>query len=180
MIAKSDITILALASALLAFGLFRAYGNSPQNLVVSKNTTISKATRQPRETVVSSSTAPTSARVTNEATAVSENSALADTDDSAIVEIATNDPVTEVQPGLNKSDLEGATVIVEASTVIDQTNPPDEAEGVLLMVHTVRSGEYLSLLAQRYDTTVETLQELNGISGTTIQIGQDLIYPAAR
>ncbi|HEY8448884.1 MAG TPA: cell wall hydrolase [Bacillota bacterium] len=46
-------------------------------------------------------------------------------------------------------------------------------------VHTVRPGESLWLIAQRYDTTVATLQRANGLSSSRIYPGQQLRVAAA-
>lgn len=38
-------------------------------------------------------------------------------------------------------------------------------------------GDYLGLIAQRFNTDIATLRELNGISGSVIQVGQEIRYP---
>lgn len=43
-----------------------------------------------------------------------------------------------------------------------------------LVVHTVRSGEYLGLIASRYGCSVSQLQEWNGLRGTHLRPGQKL------
>ncbi len=43
----------------------------------------------------------------------------------------------------------------------------------------VRSGDTLWLLAQRYDTTVDAIKNLNGLSGSALSIGQILKIPSA-
>jgi LysM repeat protein len=43
--------------------------------------------------------------------------------------------------------------------------------------HTVQAGENLFRIALRYGTTVQALQAANGLSGTTIYVGQQLIIP---
>ena len=45
-------------------------------------------------------------------------------------------------------------------------------------VHVVRSGDSLSEIAASYNTSVQTLRDLNGISGSTIFIGQEILYPS--
>ncbi len=45
--------------------------------------------------------------------------------------------------------------------------------------YTVRSGDTLWLLAQRYGTTVAAIQNLNGLSGSNLNIGQILKIPSA-
>ena len=42
------------------------------------------------------------------------------------------------------------------------------------LTHTVERGDTLAMIAPRYGATVRELQEWNGLSGTTIQIGQQL------
>ena len=53
---------------------------------------------------------------------------------------------------------------------------PDE----LLRVnhHIVGDGETLAALAERYKTTVSTIQRLNGLSGVELKVGQDLRVPS--
>ncbi|RUO33969.1 N-acetylmuramoyl-L-alanine amidase [Aliidiomarina soli] len=43
--------------------------------------------------------------------------------------------------------------------------------------HTVKSGESLSILAQRYGTTVRAIQRRNNLSSTTLRVGQVLDIP---
>ncbi|MCM1386713.1 MAG: LysM peptidoglycan-binding domain-containing protein [Bacillus sp. (in: Bacteria)] len=45
--------------------------------------------------------------------------------------------------------------------------------------YTVRSGDTLWLLAQRYGTTVDAIKSLNGLSGNLLNIGQVLLIPTA-
>jgi len=48
---------------------------------------------------------------------------------------------------------------------------------VTLGSHSVVSGDYLGKIARQYGTDVQTLRDLNGISGSVIQIGQEILYP---
>ncbi|HEY7865580.1 MAG TPA: LysM peptidoglycan-binding domain-containing protein [Psychromonas sp.] len=50
---------------------------------------------------------------------------------------------------------------------------------VVERVHKVKSGESLSVIAQRYDTTSSRLKAHNGLSSSTVFIGQKLKVPAA-
>ena len=45
------------------------------------------------------------------------------------------------------------------------------------MIHTVRRGESLSTIAQRYDSTVSAIRQANGLRGSLIHPGQSLIVP---
>ena len=55
--------------------------------------------------------------------------------------------------------------------------PPDSGTGVTEYV--VRPGDTLWLLAQRFDTTVDAIKKLNGLTGDDLQIGQVLRIPTA-
>lgn len=55
--------------------------------------------------------------------------------------------------------------------------PPEER--VRWRRHRVRSGETLGGIAQRYKITVDTLQSVNGLSGTRIRAGAHLMIPSA-
>lgn len=47
-----------------------------------------------------------------------------------------------------------------------------------IYLYTVRAGDYLYELAQRYHSSVEMIQGLNGLQdGATLQIGQELLIP---
>ena len=57
----------------------------------------------------------------------------------------------------------------------DQVIPPDTDAGVTEYV--VRSGDSLWLIAQRYNTTVDAIKRLNGLTGDSLSIGQVLRIP---
>lgn len=58
-----------------------------------------------------------------------------------------------------------------------ETLPPGER--VAWRRHKVRSGENLGLIAQKYNTTVETIQKSNNLRGNMIRAGDSLMIPAA-
>lgn len=45
--------------------------------------------------------------------------------------------------------------------------------------HVVKSGESLIVLAKRYNTTVDVIRDVNGLSGNLIRIGEALMIPTA-
>ena len=57
--------------------------------------------------------------------------------------------------------------------------PSTESTGGSYFEYTVRSGDTLWQLAQRYNTTVDAIQNLNGLSGSNLNIGQILKIPSA-
>ncbi|GJM27489.1 MAG: hypothetical protein DHS20C17_01240 [Cyclobacteriaceae bacterium] len=52
--------------------------------------------------------------------------------------------------------------------------PPDDTSEKNVIYHTVNRGENLFRLAQRYHTTVQTLEELNNLSASDLMAGQQL------
>lgn len=60
---------------------------------------------------------------------------------------------------------------------VDNVIPPSPDTGVIEYV--VRSGDTLWLLAQRYNTTVDAIKSLNGLTGNNLYIGQVLKIPTA-
>lgn len=57
--------------------------------------------------------------------------------------------------------------------------PTTEVPGGSYFEYVVRSGDTLWLLAQRYNTTVDAIRGLNGLSGSDLRIGQILKIPSA-
>ncbi len=60
---------------------------------------------------------------------------------------------------------------------VDNVIPPSPDTGVIEYV--VRSGDTLWLLAQRYNTTVDAIKNLNGLTSNNLYIGQILKIPTA-
>ena len=55
--------------------------------------------------------------------------------------------------------------------------PPNVTPGPSQTIYIVQEGDTLNLIAQRFGTTVEAIQAANGLSGTEINVGQELIIP---
>jgi len=67
--------------------------------------------------------------------------------------------------------------LTDASTVNSVPLDLTRASEPLYGKYTVVSGDYLSKIAQEYNTTVRELQDINNINGTLIEVGQILEYP---
>lgn len=149
MIAKSDILILTIASALLAFTFTRSVSVQP-TLSTASSQTGSMAKTRAQQAAEQQSVVVDSAPASNQT--------VSDTSATTLSQTTTND--------LNESAI--------ASNDFQQ---PEIIREAAFKTHVVKSGEYLSLLAQRYNTSVSTLQELNDLKGSTIYVGQRLVYP---
>jgi len=67
--------------------------------------------------------------------------------------------------------------IAQPEPVVEIVVGADAADTPTLGLHEVQSGDYLGKIADQYGTDVQTLRELNNISGTIIHIGQEILYP---
>lgn len=205
MIAKSDLVILAIASAVLVYGLGNMDSNNASKssrvttTAVPANTSAqvtqgslpngAASYRQPDNANTSGnnltpsvtlSSTPVDQQNDNQTRTVIMQASGQSTD--AIVPLASvpvaNVPVTNTgalaTTRLSSTDNGVSTGSVAATTLIQ----PESTDRYVMLTHTVKSGEYLNLLAKRYDTSVEELQQINGLNGTVIQVGQDLLYPA--
>lgn len=98
------------------------------------------------------------------------------------------------EPAANKTVVAGSTRVIESSSnqvvvqtlpnpepvpeiVVNDTTTSSAAESVNLGTHLVRSGDYLGKIANQYGTDVNTLRDLNGITGTVIHVGEEILYP---
>jgi len=92
-----------------------------------------------------------------------------------------------VQPGdtLYSIALRFATTyqqIMEANRLTNSTIYPGQELFIPILrqqpvTYTVRPGDTLFLIAQRYNTTVESIIALNNLSGTVLNVGQQLRIP---
>lgn len=154
----SDAVIILVSAAALTAGLYR-WQNSMDPDVLVRSTP-----------AVISSTGPTAEPQVNEGrpnvlgNAVTSRNAAA----SGTVLRTPNDNTVAV----------GVTTPVNIATGSNNvTTSSNIAGSPLYGSYIVRSGDSLSLIAQRYGSSVAALQDINGISGTLIQIGQEVLYP---
>ncbi|WP_404408962.1 N-acetylmuramoyl-L-alanine amidase [Pseudidiomarina marina] len=92
-----------------------------------------------------------------------------------------SNPQEEQQLLTNKHQQQLARAIYQGVRNYFQRRPPD---GTLFATsrsktHIVRSGESLSVLAQRYNTTVKAIKERNSLSSNVLHIGQKLEIPSS-
>ena len=52
-----------------------------------------------------------------------------------------------------------------------------ESEKPKIMIHTIKSGESLSVIADKYNVSITSIKSANGLKGTTIQAGKKLKIP---
>lgn len=64
--------------------------------------------------------------------------------------------------------------VEETSPAEEEAAAPEEAAEPEEVYHTVRSGDTLGAIARRYGVSVRTVQQLNGLRGSGIRVGQRL------
>lgn len=112
---------------------------------------------------VSAITIPANSRMVLEAEPVVKNN-------NTLTAVSSNAPANDTQP-----DPMVVQTIPEATPVA--TIAVTATESSALGSHRVVSGDSLSRLAQRYNTDTQTLQDINGISGSVIHVGDEILYP---
>ncbi|MDB4223047.1 LysM peptidoglycan-binding domain-containing protein [Granulosicoccus sp.] len=159
MIGKSDLFILVVSGSLLVAGIYRWQSNLS---LMSAN--VQQVSVQPVNQ--SSNTAVTSA--------ISANNAISQTTISAVTGVQTSTPivVSEQSSTTNIVANNNEQVLIDVPVL----DAPDNNQP-LFGRYTVVSGDYLSKIAQRYGTTVQTLQDVNNINGTLIEVGQEIRFP---
>jgi len=147
-IAKSDLIILVVSSSLLAVAIYRWDQNTRD---------------------VDTSTVLANTRVI----APAETTDVANTALSTTSVAAVNSDDTQLNAGTQV--VPEATDVTTA--VVTPTPTVEAAPARTYDTYIVKSGDSLSKIANQYNTTVSTLRDLNGITGSTIFIGQEILYP---
>ncbi len=169
MIAKSDVVILLVSATILVGGIIRWQDN-----MASLNSVVD--TSQPAPTVQNTQRSDTATPVV--ATTQESNVPVAreQSDPPSPASTAGNAQSTlqgDTQPAANdvNSNVNAASTTQPASSATNGSNEP------LYGVYVVQSGDFLGKIATEFGTTVETLQRINGISGTLINVDQQIRYP---
>jgi len=152
-IAKSDLIILVLSSSALAFGVYRWH----------QETQDVSAVTIPASSRTISSTAPAATHMTSD-NAGTVLPTVSDTDSASSIGSQNNSSTVLVQ---TLPEPEDTPEIVVSTDVSSPT----------LGSYTVQSGDYLGKIAGQVGTDIQTLRDLNGISGDIIEIGQEILYP---
>ena len=163
MIDKSDLIIFVISASLLTVGIYRWQTNLPQKATDPVQAKTQRVAPESNPTVVS---------------AISSTNAATQTTISAVTSVQTSLPLNNQLPlndqsktrNIVVSTLEATPSPILSTSSVDNNQP-------LLGTYIVVSGDYLSKIAKRYGTTVETLQEINNLSGTMIDVGQQIFFP---
>lgn len=181
MIAMSDAVILFVSAGVLGSGIYQWQQSIEQPKLASQNNISVQATSVVSNTVQNSAPSISSpsmdattqygaatgsqgnlmGRPVNAAPASVERKPVSMNDGTAV-----NGPVNE---SVNESVIKSVNGPVK--------NASTAAQPALYGLHRVESGDSLSVLSNRFGTTVSELKSINSISGSQINIGQELYYP---
>ena len=161
MIGKSDLFILVVSASLLAVGVYRWQ----HNLAL-----ISSNSQQAQTRIV----APASNA--NAVSSISSNNVQAPATISTVSSVQTSGSATILNRA-TQTNVVAANISDSSSLLQPAIEPIEQPSSILLGSYTVVSGDYLSKIAQQFGTTVETLQEINNINGSLIEIGQEIQFP---
>lgn len=166
MIAVSDAVLVLVSATALVAGLYR-WQNNLESVPERAPTTQSSfsASGTPNSTNNPNDVSARQSSNTN-TSAVNNNQGTA----------APNSPVTTelgTQPSADPSSI--VNVQSEQTRSIDANQALGDAPA--LASYTIVSGDSLGRLATRFGTSVRVLQEINGIQGSLIQVGQQIRYP---
>jgi len=170
-IAKSDLIILVAASSALAVGIVRWHQNTQDVSAITIPASATSATSASSRVVVE----PVQPTSQNTNVAVVQTAEVVGNNVANTVAVNATAVNTAIQ-----TDSEGQIVvktIAQPKPVVEVVVAANSAEPLSLGKHQVQSGDYLGKIAGQYGTDVQTLRELNNISGSVIQIGQEILYP---
>lgn len=154
---KSDLFILVVSASLLAVGIYRWQDNISLMSANAQQGQVQRVVPKSNAAVLS---------------AISSSSAITQTTISAVTSLQTSTPVTISSP-TPVSSIVVSSDSTATSVILNNTENNRPLYGSYIVV----SGDYLSRIAQQYGTTVQTLQDINNIDGTLIEVGQKLQFP---
>ena len=184
MIAKSDVIILVVSASALAAGVYRWQSNmtmiSTAQSISSAPTAAVLDSKQSTTYAMANTAQPAaSTSVVTNTLAVTNNIATSAPVNRAVVTGNTANNGTQIVSVTNNGNTAARNVVGNANQSNNGNNNNDnnQATGPLYGAYLVRSGDYLGKIAETYGTTVETLRSINNITGSLIEVDQEILYP---
>jgi LysM repeat protein len=89
----------------------------------------------------------------------------------------TPSPSTSLPASDSPSPVLGSSAPSPSASAAVASVPPVETPAPSPQIYIVQQGDTLNLIAQRFGTTVAAIQAANNLTGTEINVGQELIIP---
>jgi LysM repeat protein len=86
-------------------------------------------------------------------------------------------PSTSLPASDSPSPVPGSSAPSASASAAVASVPPVETPAPSPQIYIVQQGDTLNLIAQRFSTTVAAIQAANNLTGTEINVGQELIIP---
>lgn len=173
MIAVSDAVLVLVSATALVAGLYR-WQNNLEYVPERAQTTLSG----------SAANASTNNPNNTDAISASQRSSNITTDINQGTAQQNNQITTELGTQPDDESARVVDVQSEQTSSIDvgqdnNTSSANQASGdaTTFATYTIVPGDSLGRLAARFGTSVSVLQEINGIQGSLIQVGQQIRYP---
>ena len=165
MIARSDLFILVVSASLLAVGIVRWQQNM-------SNITLASSTAQSSQNSPAVNATTTQPTIGQSATAAAGTNTLTRSATQAdTVQPQFGQTATDTTTGPSGAAQSNVGIAASTNGIANQANEP------LYGIYVVQSGDFLGRIATTYGTSVNTLREINNISGSLIEIGQEIKYP---
>lgn len=159
MIARSDLFILIISASLLVVGIVRWQSNMSSLTVASS---------QPRPT--QSVVAVNPPRAASSDTTMAAPTVATPTANS--VNTLTTQVAGDPTQAATQANSDQAT-----TTAVGNDNSTGQPNELLYGVYVVQPGDFLGKIAEEHGTSVATLKQINGLSGSLINVGQEIKYP---
>lgn len=178
MIAVSDAVLIVVSVAVLSAGLYRWQDKVEQASLARQTPTVPQQTSQNSNAVVSDTQIGSIDDSTGGAISVSNAASNVQSTTEGSIERDITQGTTN-QPGQEPLEAENGTALSNsdnsdgAETRFDSTTDAALASATYM----VEEGDSLSRIANRFNTSVSTLQQINDLQGTLIRVGQTLRYP---
>lgn len=174
MIGKSDLVIIVVSAALLIAAIVRWQQNLDL-LETYNNGNTAPATRAPSSTnsrALQPNVATVPANVNQTGSSTQSGNAAPQGSDLSVNRLPANNGSRESAISTGSSSSLG-----ESGITSEAGQPGTSSNELLYGVYVVQSGDYLFKIAQTVGTTVDTLQRINNLPDTVIDVGQQLRYP---
>ena len=119
--------------------------------------------------------ANTSVAIPTATVALPSNTAANTSANGTVATVSTASNGTQNVSVVNNSNTAASIAVVNANQSASDIN--NQGAEPLYGLYRVQSGDYLAKIADTHGTTVDTLRSINKITGTLIQIDQEILYP---
>jgi len=150
--------------------------SAPTSAVLNSARSTNQSTSVVANTAQPAARAPAATTINASVTASSTGS-----DNAVTGAAATGNTANNGTQNLNVFNGGNSSATIDAAAIdsgnASQADNNSQTAGPLYGIYRVQSGDYLGKIAQTYGTTVDALRSINNITGSIIEIDQEILYP---